>query len=546
MKKPMHKTDKRLASAIAFALASLPASSAADFNFSHLWTFNHVAANGSSSQGSEIVSYDSANNRLWVAGTDANAANLGFGGLDILDLSGNLVQSIDTSALGGINSVAVKNGQAAIAVTAPTKTDPGLVRFYNATDFSTLADVTVGANPDSVTYTPNGSRLLVANEGEPSSYLVGPSGDPEGSVSVIDSTTFAAQTAGFGAFNAQAAALKAAGVRLSGPNATVAQDVEPEYIAVSADGSTAFATLQEANALARIDIATAQVTAIVPLGTKDHSAAGKGLDASDRDGAGNNALNGNIQNWGVKGLYMPDGIAAFSQNGLEYYITANEGDSRGDWPGGNDEFRTGDAAITVDPALNDALTLAHGADWKSNNDKLSRLNITPTGDLDNDGDQDELQVFGGRSFSIVDASGNMVFDSGDQLEQIIKASYPGLWDDSRSDNKGPEPESAVVGQVNGKDLLFLGLERSNAVMVWDLSDLGNIQFLDMLFSSGDVGPEGLSFFSNAQGSYLAVANEVSETTTLYRVSVPDGGLSTVWMLGTAALGLCGWARRFRH
>ncbi len=197
----MHKTDKRLASAIAFALASLPASSAADFNFSHLWTFNHVAANGSSSQGSEIVSYDSANNRLWVAGTDANAANLGFGGIDILDLSGNLVQSIDTSALGGINSVAVKNGQAAIAVTAPAKTDPGLVRFYNATDFSTLADVTVGANPDSVTYTPNGSRLLVANEGEPSSYLTGPTGDPEGSVSVIDTSTFAAQTAGFGGFN---------------------------------------------------------------------------------------------------------------------------------------------------------------------------------------------------------------------------------------------------------------------------------------------------------------------------------------------------------
>lgn len=542
----MHKTDKRLASAIAFALASLPASSAADFNFSHLWTFNHVAANGSSSQGSEIVSYDSANNRLWVAGTDANAANLGFGGIDILDLSGNLVQSIDTSALGGINSVAVKNGQAAIAVTAPAKTDPGLVRFYNATDFSTLADVTVGANPDSVTYTPNGSRLLVANEGEPSSYLTGPTGDPEGSVSVIDTSTFAAQTAGFGGFNVQADALKAGGVRLNGPNATVAQDVEPEYIAVSADGSTAFATLQEANALARIDVATAQVTAIVPLGTKDHSAAGNGLDASDRDGSGNNALNGNIQNWGVKGLYMPDGIAGFAQNGLDYYITANEGDSRADWPGGNDEFRANDAAIILDPALDAALSLAHGADWRSNNDKLSRLNITPTGDLDNDGDQDELQVFGGRSFSIVDASGNMVFDSGDQLEQIIKASYPGLWDDARSDNKGPEPESAVVGQVNGKDLLFLGLERSNAVMVWDLSDLGNIQFLDMLFTAGDVGPEGLSFFSNANGSYLAVANEVSETTTLYRVSVPDGGLPTVWMLGTAFAGLCGWARRARR
>lgn len=94
-----------------------------------------------------------------------------------------------------------------------------------------------------------------------------------------------------------------------------------------------------------------------------------------------------------------------------------------------------------------------------------------------------------------------------------------MWDDARSDNKGPEPESAVIGKVNGRDLLFLGLERSNAVMVWDLTNLNQIEFLEVMYTQGNVGPEGLCFFTNKKGSFLAVANEVSETTSLYRVSI---------------------------
>jgi 3-phytase len=258
------------------------------------------------------------------------------------------------------------------------------------------------------------------------------------------------------------------------------------------------------------------------------------LDASDRDGSGNNPLNGNIQNWKVNGMYMPDGISSFEKNGNQYYVTANEGDSREDWDGGKEEVRLGNAAI--DSSLNDAMTLVHGADWKSNNDKLSRLTVSTSGDLDKDGDLDEIHVFGGRSFSILDDAGNMVFDSGDQVEQIIAAQYPALWDDNRSDNKGPEPESVVVGNINGRDILFLGLERSNAVMVWDLTDLSNIAFLDMISTAGNVSPEGLSFFSNTNGHYLAVANEVSGSTALYKITaVPLPGAA--WLFGSALVGM---------
>ncbi|NOS87891.1 MAG: hypothetical protein HOP34_05010, partial [Methylococcaceae bacterium] len=131
--------------------------------------------------------------------------------------------------------------------------------------------------------------------------------------------------------------------------------------------------------------------------------------------------------------------------------------------GFNDEVRVGSASI--DPVLNAALVAAHGADWKTNNDKLNRMTVSTSGDTDGDGDLDRLEAYGARSFSILDVNGSIVFDSGDQIEQIIKASYSSLWDDSRSDNKGPEPESAVVGQFDNKNVLFLGLERSNAIMM---------------------------------------------------------------------------------
>ena len=122
------------------------------------------------------------------------------------------------------------------------------------------------------------------------------------------------------------AALTASGVRLNWPGATLAQDVEPEYVAISDDGATAWVTLQEANSLAVVDIATATVTSVVPLGLKDHSVPGQGLDASDRD------LNGtlgtiNITTRPVFGMYMPDAIDAFDVD--RHHVPRNG--ERGRW-----------------------------------------------------------------------------------------------------------------------------------------------------------------------------------------------------------------------
>jgi hypothetical protein len=227
-----------------------------------------------------------------------------------------------------VNSVAAQGGIVAVAIEAVPKTNPGRVAFYKASDLSLLSHVEVGALPDMLIFTPDSKTVLVANEGEPSDdYQI----DPDGSVSIIDISKIATptvKTAGFAAFNGKEAELRAKGVRIFGPGANAAKDFEPEYIAVSADGKTAWAALQENNALAKIDIASATVTDILPLGYKDHGVAGNEIDVSDGDGKP--ALMGiDIRTWsGLKGMYMPDAMASYTVAGKTYLVTANEGDAR--------------------------------------------------------------------------------------------------------------------------------------------------------------------------------------------------------------------------
>jgi DNA-binding beta-propeller fold protein YncE len=429
----------------------------------------------------EITAYDAASKRLFVV----NGAN---GTVDVLDLSEPSkpvrVGGILVGALGaGVNSVAVHDGLVALAIEASPKTAPGVVAFYSASDLRLLHSVPVGALPDMVAFTPDGHHLLVANEGEPNSYGQADSVDPEGSISVITVNrggTPAVATADFRAYNGQEDSLRAQGVRIYGPAASAAQDLEPEYIAISEDGKTAFVTLQENNAVATVEIATARVTAIKPLGTKDHRIAGMGLDASDEDG-GSNTNSGSpairITPQPVKGLYLPDAIARYTVNGQTYLVTANEGDARADWPGFNEETRVrAHCSAGLDP------TVFADADKLILDSNLGRLRITSTPNGGSTGKNaagqcTELYAFGARSFSIWDMSLNRVFDSGDSFERhtsalpnvAFNASHDNNTADGRSAAKGPEPEGVVVAQFGTRHFAFIGLERVGGVMVYDVT-----------------------------------------------------------------------------
>jgi 2',3'-cyclic-nucleotide 2'-phosphodiesterase (5'-nucleotidase family)/DNA-binding beta-propeller fold protein YncE len=466
-----------------------------------VFTFDHDVP-ASVAKNAEVAAFDSATGLIFVAAP---------AGVDVLTQAGALVGTIATATLGAVNSVAARDGVVAIAIEAVPKTDPGKVlvldvTFTGGTFAATERYVAeVGALPDMITFSPDGTKLLTANEGEPNSYNRADSVDPEGSVSIIDVATGAVTTAGFTAFNAEMDALKAAGVRIFGPNATVAQDLEPEYIAVSSDGATAYVTLQEANAIAVLDIASATFTRILPLGFKDHSLPGNALSANDQD---------NVFaafTWPVRGMYQPDGIVYAEIGGTGYLITANEGDAR-DYTGFAEEVRVNAGSYQLDPTVfPDAASLKQNAN-------LGRLTVTnATGNADGDGDFDAIYTFGGRSFSVWTTDGTLVFDSGNMLDEIIATQFPALYDENRDDNKGVEPESVAFATVAGDDYLFVGLERANAVIAFRVEGPTDFTFAGVFATPGDVAPEVITVIPETDSTppVLIVPNEVSFTTTGY-------------------------------
>ena len=492
---------------------------------------------GGATTRAEISAYDPGTKRLF-------SINLALQQLDILDLSNpesQVLAPVQTVGLGGNpNSVAVHDGIVAVAIEGPQKTDLGTVKFFN-TSGSLLNTLTVGSLPDMLVFSPNGQWLLVANEGEPSSYNNNPvpSVDPEGSVSIIDLrsgitslTQLNVRTATFSLAIPQE---NSSSIRVYGPNATFAQDIEPEYITVSHDSKTAWVTLQENNAIGILDISTATFTKIVGLGFKDHLLPENKLDASDRDVPGSsNAGIINIRNWPVLGMYEPDSIASYRVNGETYLVMANEGDTRDYPPGFTEEARVGalslDAAAFAAQGYPDVTT---GASGLRNNDNLGRLTVTNVNgakELDTDTDFERLYVPGGRSFSIRRVDGSLVYDSGDDIEQRTATLVPALFNsqgdagtfDTRSDNKGPEPEGLAIGKVSGRTYAFIGLERTGGVMVYDISEPTAPTFATYINTAPtDLAPEGLFFIKEEDSPngkpLLVVSHEVSNTVTIFEI-----------------------------
>ena len=515
----------------------------------------------------EIVAHDPLTQRLFVVSAAAAAVEV----LDVsdpeapvklFDLETAGATAADGSTIGEgavANSVAVRDGVVAVAVESAEKTEPGWVVFFDV-EGAVLNALRVGALPDMAAFGPDGGTLLVANEGEPNDdYTV----DPEGSVSVVrvsgapgDLTQDDVATADFRAWDGDRELHP--DVRVHGPDLStgepgtpgrVARNLEPEYISAVDDG-TAYVVLQEANAFAVLDVESAAFTDIVPFGAKDHLEAGNELDASNRDGGIR------MENWPVQGLYQPDGFDTYSWRGDTLLVTANEGDSR-DWDGYSDESRVAglDAPLCEDsPRLAGFLEdndLGIGSvEELTDNANLGRLHVSAEDGLRADGScYEDLYSYGGRSFSVWTADGEQLFDSGSDFERIVAETEPEFFNsnndensfDARSDDKGPEPEAVVVGQVSGRTYAFVGLERVGGVMVYDITDPRSASFVQYLNNrdfaaepgtrdAGDLAPEGLAFIEAGDSPVpgvpvLAVAHEVSGTTTLFRVDrvVPGRG-----------------------
>ncbi len=476
--------------------------------------------------GCEIVQFDAGTQRLYVV-------NGGNERIDVLDASptGELAFafSIDIAAYGaGIQSIAIRNGVLGAAIAAAIDTDPGVAAFFDL-DGNPLGSVQTGVLPDMIGCSDDGRYWVTADEGQPNDAY---DNDPVGGVTIIEFTK-TGPIARVITFETVDPAVVEGPIVLSGPNADFAADLEPEFIAFSSDSTRAFVSCQEANCIATLELASGEWLSVKGLGFKDHMLPENALDASDRDDAIR------IANWPISGILMPDGIARFTIDGVDYIATANEGDGR-DYGGYSNETRVKD--VVLDPvAFPDAASLQLQAN-------LGRIKMDASqGDIDNDGDYDALYSFGGRSMSILDASGHLIADTGRLMEEVTATLLPDYFNstndendtfDNRSDDKGPEPEGIAVGMVGGRTVAFVGLERIGGVMAFDVSVptspvyAGYINTRDfagdpLAFTAGDLGPEGIDFIAAADSPtgrpMLAVGFEISGTARLIEIAEACAG-----------------------
>ncbi len=519
----------------------------------------YVEGNVTRTGGSEIISFTTHDNTLLA--TVANAGASAAYGVQLMTLSSGATLSerayIDystmfgtVSAISSVSSVAADPsnrgfGVATLVPTANTTTQGKLAFFDLTSGFSggsrTLVTLDVGFHPDSVTFSADGSKLIVVNEGEFNAGVTNPSttGNSPGSISVIDlsSITSASQVASLtngsvstfdfsasnlasgvslaGIRNPSVAALGTSGVLISSVpdfNALATSDpdfykgMEPEFAAVL--GNKVHVTLQENNAIATFDLTTNKWAAVNNPGTITQT-----IDASDQDGPSISI------NDTVKGLPMPDTMRAFTSGGTNYLITVNEGDARVD---DRDVSRFG--STSGNTSMNTILDPSLVSDPSRVNSVLGRLNVSRlNGDNNGDGKIDEAVMIGTRSMTIWNAdTGAKVWDSGQStstnFETILASLDPTRFNmnngltsnfDTRSDDKGPEPEALTIGQFGSSLLAFVGMERQNGLMVYDITNPNTPTFVSYLNSQTDglISPESMVYIPISQsptGSALLI------------------------------------------
>ncbi|MFD2673438.1 choice-of-anchor I family protein [Marinicrinis sediminis] len=498
--------------------------------------------------GTEIVAYDAKTAQLF----SINGAEKALEILDLSQLEGgdaftslSLTKQIKLADLdeqlaqvSDMTSVAVspQGDYVAVSVPAEPKTDAGYVVFFHM-DGKYAGHVEVGSLPDMVTITSDGKQVVVANEGEPSDDLTL---NPKGSVSIIsidnglDTVTQEDVTTLY--FQGNIKGLDQ--VRKVNPDATLAEDVEPEYVRIDGNDQKAYVGLQENNAIAIVNLETLKIESVHNLGYKDMSMEANGMDASDKDDRIH------ITPYPVLSMYQPDTLALLEQDGETYLLTANEGDAM-DYHGFSEEARVADIADQV--MLNEARFAGFSQEeldaWVeagglTDPAQLGRLKVTTSAPVNAEGKYEAIYGYGARSFSIWNTKDmSQVYDSGNDFEKRTAAIIPDYFNsdndeneaDKRSDDKGPEPEAIAVGELDGSSYAFVGLERTGGIMVYDVTDVTQPAFEQYVTTrryegediAGDVAPEGMIFVSSEHSptgeALLIAAHEVSGTIAIYEV-----------------------------
>lgn len=469
----------------------------------------------------EISAFMPGKNMLFVVG-DAKV-------MEVVDLNNpGLPKKIAEAPIpGNASSVTVHGDLVAVSMLEDEEWKDGLVQVMRYADsLEVLGQYRVCSQPDMIKFTPDGRNLLVACEGSPSEDL---SEDPEGGVAVLSVEKSDAglwrnaglTVARFGHLDTNA--LKSLGVRAPGTQGFL-KSLEPEYITVSDDSRWAWVSLQENNAIARLDVIAKKVTDVFPLGFVDHSRKGFALDAVD---------NGQIEikNYPLRGLRQPDGIAAFSAGGRHFVLTANEGAPVNDYDVWSDEVKL---PVLAEQGRLDKNVFTDALLLELRDLSVSGLERCDTGrERTSSGKCPYAYTFGSRSMSIFDGeTGELVWDSGEILERVLAKIAPEYFNwnskkgkpkmDKRSSDNGAEPENVTVGEVGMRRYAFVGLERTSGIAVFDITEPVSPKMVDYYLDPLDRGPEGVLFIPADQSpladqALLVVGYEYSKTLTIYTV-----------------------------
>ncbi|MED3794529.1 choice-of-anchor I family protein [Niallia alba] len=485
----------------------------------------------------EIVKYNPDNQKFYVINGKLQT-------IDIVDLSSlktnthqdlskeksiNIAELLNSNTFqyGDLTSIDIntENQIIAAAVQDADYTKNGRIVILDY-DGNILHTFEAGVQPDNVVISKDGNHILSANEAEPRMGLEN-GADPEGSVTIVNYETKQTKTV---LFDNTSVIDSDVHIRNNGSLADAVHDLEPEYISLTEDGKTAFVSLQENNAIAKINVETGKVISVKSLGFKDHSLPGNGLDAARNDKI-------EIESLPILGVYMPDSIDVIEKDGMTYLLTANEGDAT-EWEEfvNVKDFKKIKDSIQLDPSLFKGFTQQEA--------EAAFERMKSSGDYDKlevltDRGNDAIYTLGGRSFSIWNADTmELVFDSGSEFEEITAERYPDYFNwsndddvfEKRSAKKGPEPEDVKVGMIGNELYAFIGLERISGVMTYNITNPSNATFANYTntrdFSqtiSGDVAPEGLAFIqaenSPTNKPLLLVGNEVSGTVAVNEYQV---------------------------
>lgn len=467
----------------------------------------HVA-DAAVERGVEIVTHEADRSRIHA---------IGASGYMVFDLeSSGSVTLLHTSVFSNTQqweptSIAIDPSGRGFAVISwipdPADSVPGVAQVVNLETGLPVWQFNIGYHPDCLMFTPDGSALLVANECEPRET------NRAGAITVVDLQGIGSPADFVGYNNALTYELTDAnlgeGVDLTSLRIapeyqdTPGVDIEPEYIA--ADNAGAWVTLQENNGLAYFDLDQRKWTRVLPLGTRSFA-----FDGSEIDGI--NMIPGD----GFGLLALPDTIVRTEIDGRAYLVVANEGEKS---EAHSMRLSRAIEQGLIDPRAIDRVVAQTGDLERSGYGRLFISTID--GDLDGDGDIDLLCPLGGRSVSIIDAqTGITVWNSGPQLELVTADTFPERYNagDSRSDRAGPEPEGIAVTQINGRTLMSVGLERVDAVMLYDISDPFAPTLLDAQpLIGGCQSPEGMQFYTHDGRDYLAVGAEIGGCLTVFEV-----------------------------